>query len=92
MNYLLAGVFETISLFVSSVNCCHPMISLCCYIFTFCFHCFNSSFKNCKPSKNVKPKKLLFGECFNKRENKTKQNKKALRQLKQANKQRARKR
>ena len=73
MNYLQPGVFETISLFVSSVNCYHAMISLCCYIFTFCLHCFNSSFKNCKLSKNVKPIKLLFDKCFHKRENKTKQ-------------------
>ena len=37
MNYLQPRVFETISLFVSSVNCCHAILSFCCYIFTFCF-------------------------------------------------------
>ena len=50
------------------------MISFYCYFFTL-FHCFNSSSKTCKLSTKVKPsvQKITFlNECFNKRENKTK--------------------
>ena len=72
MNYFQPGAFETISLFVSSVNCCHAMIHYVVIFLHFVFIVSILLSKIVNYQKNVKPIKLLFDKCFHKRENKTK--------------------